>query len=342
MSYRSRLADGPAERQLLDQYGIRGRLPSVHLADGLPTPITTVETEHGPILVKRDDLTSSLYGGNKVRKLEFVLAEVVKRQCVPVIAGATGSHQVLASVVFGHLLGVQSAVVLFPQPPNPDDAIVSAVLDALEVPVERAATAYRAPLAVARSLAESRSGASRRCLVYPGSSSPAGTLGYVECGLEIAQEVNSGGCPEPDVVYSAFGTGGTAVGLALGLQLGGLATTVCAVRVGEPIITNRPHLRLIEWRTRRLLATLGVTTESAMGRIVLETAYRGKGYGHPLPRAQSATELAGSAGLPVDQTYTAKALAAALDHRRRDPGATIMFLETLSGRAPIAAFRDVD
>lgn len=335
-SHRARLEAETGEQRLLETHGVAGRLPRLHLADGLPTPVTTISSDHGPILVKRDDLTSTLYGGNKVRKLEFVLSEVKRRRCVPVIVGATASHQVLASVLYGRLVGVECAVVLFPQPPNPEEAVLSMVLEAFDVPVVRSATPNRSPLAVARALAARGAGGRRRCLVYPGSSSPRGTLGYVECGLEIADSVQRGQCPEPDIVYTAFGTGGTAVGLALGLQLGGLATSVCAVRVGEPIITNRAHLRLIEWRARRLLTSLGIPVRSAMHRISLETSYRGEGYGHPLPHARAATALAASAELPVDQTYTAKALAAALDHRRRDPRAEIMFLETLSAPLRVA------
>lgn len=329
--YRRRLAAAPQERILLDDFGIGDKIPHVPLADGLPTPITSLDTGSGELWVKRDDLTSSLYGGNKVRKLEFVLADVARRGRVPIIVGATASHQVLASVLFGRLMGIECEVVVFPQPPTPEEAVLTAVLDALDVSVHRASTPYRSPQAVARTLAAWRTD-NRVRLVYPGSSSAAGALGYVNCGLEIAHAVNAGACPEPDVLYTAFGTGGTTVGLALGLELGGLASRVCAVRVGEPIVSNMVHLRVMEWRTRRLLGSLGVKTASAVDRISLETSYLGSGYGHPIPEAQQAVDLARGAGLPIDQTYTAKALAAALDHQRRLPAASVMFVETLAGQ----------
>lgn len=334
--YQQRLGADPATRLLLDRHNLRDKITHAQLADGLPTPITTLETDSGMVWVKRDDLTSSLYGGNKVRKLEYVLADVARRGCVPVIVGATASHQVLASVVFSRLLGIRCEVVLFPQPPTPQDAIVKSVLDAFDIRVHRASTPYRSPWATARALAGWRR-RRRLCLVYPGSSSPAGTLGYVECGLEIADAVRSGICPEPDVVYTAFGTGGTSVGLAMGLKLGGLSSKVCAVRVGEPIVSNLPHLRIIEWRARRLLGSLGVDTSSAIGRISLETAFRGKGYGHSTAEAEAAAELAVGAGLPIDLTYTAKALAATLDQHGQGPSRNIMFLETLAAENPVPA-----
>ena len=62
--------------------------------------------------------------------------------------------------------------------------------------------------------------------------------------------------------------------------------------------------------------------------------YLGDGYGHPLPHASFAVEVAVASALPVDQTYTAKALAAAIDHQRRNPTASVLFLETLSAVKP--------
>ena len=72
-----------------------------------------------------------------------------------------------------------------------------------------------------------------------------------------------------------------------------------------------------------------------MHRVTLETSYLGGGYGHELERAAPAVELARRSGIPVDQTYTAKALAAALDRQRRAPEEPVMFLETLSGAYPV-------
>ncbi|MGD9702250.1 MAG: 1-aminocyclopropane-1-carboxylate deaminase/D-cysteine desulfhydrase [Acidimicrobiia bacterium] len=334
--YRATLSGSAVGRPLLTDYGVAGRIPHRVLADGLPTPVTGMDTGAGTLWVKRDDLTSSLYGGNKVRKLEYVLAHAATRGCTPVVVGATGSHHILASVLFCRLLEMSCEVVLFPQPPTPEAAVVQAVLDAYDVRVHRASTPNRSPWATARTLADGWRRGDRLCLVYPGSSSPAGTLGYVDCGLEIARAVQSGICPEPAAVYVAFGTGGTAVGLSIGLALGGLSSEVRAVQVGEPIMTNRPHLAITEWRTRRLLRSLGVDAPRSMHRISLVTAYLGEGYGHPLPGAAPAVELAHRAGLPVDQTYTAKALAAAVDHQRRAPSEHIMFLETLAATDPVS------
>ena len=333
-AYRETLVSTPLKRSLFSRYPWQHRIAHVHLADAIPTPITRLETADGSLWVKRDDLTSTFYGGNKVRKLEYVLAEVAERNCTPVVVGANASHQVLATSMFSQLLGIGCEVVLFPQPPTPGDTVVSEVLDGLGVPVYRASNRYALPLATARALITQGGRNERKCLIYPGGSSPHGNLGYVDCGLEIADAVLAGDCPEPDVVYTAFGTGGTAVGLAIGLTLGGLKSRVCAVRVADPVVSNRWHLKNEEWRTRRLLDSLDVRTQPSIGRISLVTDYLGDGYGHPLARADSAVDLARRSGLCVDQTYTAKALAAALDHQRRETSDVVMFLNTLSAVQP--------
>lgn len=333
--YKETLDSTPARRAIFNRYPIQDRIPHVPLADVLPTPVTRLETGSGNLWVKRDDLSSTLYGGNKVRKLEFVLAAARERNCTQVVVGATGSHQVLATAIYTRLLGIRCMAVLFPQPSAPEEELVSAVLDALEVPVHRAPSANRSPLTTAGVLLSRRHGVDRKCLVYPGGSSPAGVLGYVNCGLEIAGAVEAGECPEPDAVYTAFGTGGTAVGLAIGLVIGGLKSRVHAVRVAEPIVSNRTHLRTLEWRTRRLLRGLDIRYPDAFSRIRLVADYLGDGYGHPLPQAGFATDLAVRADLPIDQTYTAKALAAAIDHQRRNRSESVMFLDTLSAVDPV-------
>ena len=158
--------------------------------------------------VKQVDLASSLYGGNKVRKLEYVLADAHDRDYSPLVVGGTASHHVLAAVVFARLLGIDCEVVLFPQPPTREQRVVRAVLDAFDVPIHRASTANGSPWAVVTALVSGLARRRRVRLIYPGRSSPAGTLGYVDCGLEIARAVRAGECPEPAVVYTAYGTGG--------------------------------------------------------------------------------------------------------------------------------------
>ena len=191
-------------------------VPFVELADGLPTPVEQLDDR---LWVQRDDLTSSEYGGNKVRKLEFVLP-IAQRRGGPVLtAGGTGSHHVVAAAVHGRRLGLDVEAVQYPQPDTDD---VEHTRTTLAAPRrhrdDRRALALRdagrARGAVSPSLASKRP-----YLLWPGASTPLGTLGHVSAGLELAAAMDD----EPDDVVVALGSGGTAVGLALGLRLGGMA-----------------------------------------------------------------------------------------------------------------------
>jgi len=99
-------------------------LPRVALAE-LPTPLTDVSALGtrlgiGSLAIKRDDLTSPIYGGNKVRKLEFLLADALARGCDAVATfGAVGSNHALATAVFAGRLGLGCHVILVPQPATP-------------------------------------------------------------------------------------------------------------------------------------------------------------------------------------------------------------------------------
>jgi D-cysteine desulfhydrase len=164
-------------------------------------------------------------------------------------------------------------------------------------------------------------------LVTPGGSTPLGVLGYVGAGLELIEAFAGAGWDEPDDVVVALGSGGSAIGLSLGLALGGWRrATVVAVRVADAIVTNRAVLSGIEAGVRSLLAVGGALPPPARWRI--DASWFGPGYGHPTPEGRAAAERASDLGLASDPTYTAKALAAAF--ARRDAGRRVVFLQTLA------------
>lgn len=173
--------------------------------------------------------------------------------------------------------------------------------------------------------------------IYPGGSTPAGILGYVDCGLEIAAAVDAGDCPPPRAVYVALGSGGTAVGLALGLAMGGVETKVRAVRVTDALVNNRTVLAVMEAGTRALLALAGARVGSALETVEIVDGYMGAGYGVQTPESVAALQSAQRLGLPAEQTYTSKALTAALDAAREHPSdAPVLFVDTASGQEPLS------
>jgi len=129
-------------------------------------------------------------------------------------------------------------------------------------------------------------------------------------------------------VVVALGSGGTSVGLAVGLALGGWRrATVVAVRVADVIVTNRIVLSGMEAGVRSLLAVGGVVPPRT--RWTIDTAWFGPGYGHETEAGTAAAERAAALGIASEPTYTAKALAAAF--ARVDAGRKVAFLQTYAG-----------
>ena len=297
-------------------------VPFVPLADGLPTPVDRVSDR---FWVQRDDLTDSRYGGNKVRKLEHLLAIAARRGGPVLTAGATGSHHVVATAVHAARLGLAVEAVRFPQPATDHAEEMAARSAALGVRSTQAPSSTVMPFVLARRWAVlAPTGAT---LITPGGSTPIGVLGYVGAGLELADRFAAEGWDEPDDVVVALGSGGSSVGLALGLALAGWRhATVVAVRVADRIVTNRPVLRGIEVGVRSVLALGGGLPPAA--RWTIDGGWFGPGYGHPTPAGTGAAERAAALGIRSEPTYTAKALAAAFE--RLDAGRRVVFLQTLS------------
>lgn len=324
--------------------GLSGRLPWAGLSEGAPTPIERLSRLGArlglfSLFVKRDDKTSALYGGNKVRKLEWILGLARARRARRLVTlGAWGSHHALATAIFARQLGLEATLVLSPQPATPHvrEQILADLGAGARVLACR--KAIGAPFALLRAMLSRP----RPFFVAPGGSDARGTLGYVECALEIAEDVRAGRAPAPDFVYAAAGTGGTAAGLALGLALAAREVPalekarVVAVRVvPKPIVTRSRIVRLAR-AAARLLARSGAEIDAfaPVAKIALLEGHLGKGYGFPTDEAREMADAAREEeGLFLETTYTAKAMAglrafASAGERRR---AVHLYVHTLNG-----------
>jgi D-cysteine desulfhydrase len=276
------------------------------------------------------------WGGNKVRKLEWILADADRRGARTIVTfGAVGTNHGLATAVYGRAYGLQVDLVLVDQPMNDR---VAARLERLK----RAAASTHVTRTRARTLAalpwilgRHAIADGRRPYVLPvGGSSPVGALGYVECALEIAAQVESGELPAPSHIVMALGSGGTTAGLVLGLRLAGLTTRVTAVLVNDKMRLDPPAMAKLAGRTARLLESRGADVGDATpgpDDLTVETGYLGAGYGYPTDEANRALELAREiAGLELEPVYTAKALAGliALNARGWFGEGPVLFLNT--------------
>ncbi len=302
-----------------------------------PTPVEPLPTLSRPgaaLWVKRDDLTAPIYGGNKVRKLEYVLGDARARGRTELLtAGAAGSHHVLATALYGAQEGFRVRAVLIAQP-RTDGALDNLRAGLARGLVARPSAEALVPLALARSY---RRGS---FYVQVGGSSVLGAMGYVDAARELAAQVRAGQMPTPDLVVVTLGSGGTAAGLAAGFALEGLPTRVLGVSVVGPARAFAWHARWLAQACAARARGEGERADRAWRRDVsarLATTDRwlGAGYGHPTPEGARAQAAAHGAGLALDPTYTAKAFAAALDAVEGGGARVVLFWHTLSS-APMA------
>jgi D-cysteine desulfhydrase len=320
------------------------RLPWVSL--GLretPLQAVTLQTPSGPrqILVKRDDLSGEPYGGNKLRKLEFILAHAEQRGARRLItAGAAGSHHAFATAVYGRMRGFEVELVLFPQ--TLTDHVHEMLL------MDHGAGAHlrfvrrmeMVPFGVA--VARARSWREKPYVVAPGGSDAVGTLGYVSAGLELGEQLAASTLPRPGAVHLAAGTLGTAAGLALGLALAEVSLPVKATRITARIVANQRALRLLIASAAERLRDCGVDVpdeDAIASRVELRHGHIGAGYGRETDAGREATRIFADAGLRLDPTYTAKAAADLLSTLSEEPP---LFLHTLSAAEPLELARAAD
>ncbi len=293
-----------------------------------PTPVERVEGLSAPgseLWIKRDDRTGEVYGGNKVRKLEWLLHDARERGARRVVTvGAAGSHHVLATTYYGKKVGLEVEAVLVPQPVTPH------VIDVLRADLALGLHAFpvsswsAAPLALARRVARGAR------LITVGGSSVVGSMGYVSAARELAAQVRGGELPEPEVCVVALGSGGTAGGLAAGFEAEGLSTRVVGVCVSTPPwVLRLMALGLARACARR--AGVRATFATMRRRLTMDARFLGAGYGHATAAGDEATRLAREhAGIALDPTYTAKAFAGALWQVRARRAEHVLYWHTLS------------
>lgn len=323
--------------------GLAARTPWLPLAQ-LPTPVEPVLIEHEgrtlPVLVKRDDLSAQPYGGNKVRKLEFLLGEVVAKRAGRVItAGAFGSHHALATTIYARQQGLAVTCVLFPQHLTPHVRDILGMIAAHGAELRFTRRLEGVPFALQRARWAHR--AERPCIIPPGGSSLTGTLGYINAALELDAQIRAGACPEPTVIHVAAGTLGTAAGIALGLALAGRRIPVQATRITSSLVANPRTLRRLVGGAATRLAAAGAKPPAAaavLAMVELRDDQIGAGYGRETAAGRAAAEAFARAGLVLDPTYTAKAAAALLAERGERP----LFWHTLSAAEPLDSARQLD
>ena len=292
--------------------------------------LARLEAALGPgsptILAKRDDLLGFGLGGNKVRKIQLIAAEVAKTGADTVITcGTVQSNHARVTAATGAALGWKVILVLSGEPPAvPSGNFAHDLLFGAEVRFVADRSERNAAMEMAA--AEVRTAGGRPFVIPMGASTPVGAMGMARAISELSADG-----VRPDVVIHASSSGGTQAGLVAGCALFGLAARVVGISVDDPAET-------IAERVRGLIAgmagTLGGRPDTLAGRwpVDVDESQIGEGYAVPTAASTEArVQIARTEGFVLDNTYTAKAMAGLIARVRGGElgrGQTVLFWHT--------------
>jgi D-cysteine desulfhydrase len=278
-----------------------------------PTPLhpaPRLSRELGvPILLKRDDLTGPGLGGNKVRGLEYILADLREQGCDCLVTGAgPQSNWTLLAALACLRCGVEPHVVCYGEgAPGEGNMRLHRWLGTdLRFTGDPDRTSVDAAMGAV--VAELRARGRRPYLVPRGGATPLGALGYVRASAELAAQLTALG-ERPAGLWLATGSGGTQAGLVAGTALAGASYRVRGVAVSRPADETRDRVRSLAARAAALAGRDQVRARIAAPDVL--DGWIGPGYGVPSPEGQEAARLvATTEGVFLDGTFGAKAMAA--------------------------------
>jgi D-cysteine desulfhydrase family pyridoxal phosphate-dependent enzyme len=319
--------------------------PKIPLAT-LPTPLSVAarlrealggRTRCPRLLIKRDDLTGLALGGNKARKLEFLVADAMAKDATVIITtGAVQSNHARMTAAAACAAGLRTELILTGDDVTPPfqgnlllDWLFGATLHFLPPPADPTlATNPEETAKVIEVEADLRARGERPYVIPIGGSSAVGVLGYLSASAEIAEQLREQHETAARLYY-ASGSRGTQAGLTLGAKRSGASYEVYGVAVsgGEPWKRERA-LRI----AKEAAALAGIATRLSEAELSTDQTCIGAGYGIPTPECLEAIHLvAKHEGILLDPVYTAKAMACLIGHVRSgdlDPASTLIFLHT--------------
>ncbi len=324
------------------------RFPRVSLAH-LPTALERLPNLStalgGPqIWVKRDDCTGLATGGNKTRKLEFVMAEALEQGADTIITvGAVQSNHVRQTAAAACKLGLSCEVLLEHRVPDPSDNYANSgniLLDRIfGAKLREYAGGTDFDTAMQEVAEEVRSNGGRPYIVPGGASDKIGALGYVNCALELLTQANDQGLVI-DHLVTATGSAGTQGGLIVGLQATSSNIPLLGIGVNAPQDVQEQKVFDLAVETAEYVGAPGVVKRED---VAANCDYVGDGYGIPTDSMNEAILLlARTEGLLFDPVYSGKALAGMLDlvrHGEFSDAQNIVFLHT-GGSVALFAYAD--
>ena len=328
-------------------------IPWLALGD-FPSGIEKLENmgnAHGftDLYIKRDDRCSQLYGGNKVRKLEYMLADArEKGRKTLVTLGGVGSNQVIATGLYGREHGFRTVGIMLHHP-NSEQVRKNLLLDYYYgVDLVHAKDTVSEVIAFISEYLK----AEKPYFVTAGGSSEIGNMGFVNAAFELKKQVDEGVVPEPDYIIVACGSIGTTAGLSLGCRLTGLKTRAVGIRIAMPWLVTK-------WRMARMIRDINVfmrkydpkvpLVEVNKDELFLLGDYLGEDYAvFTETCCDAVNEMRELEGIPIDHTYTGKALGGGLNwlKKQEEQDKVVLFWNTfnsvdLSDKSVTVDYRDL-
>ncbi|MDF1540644.1 MAG: pyridoxal-phosphate dependent enzyme, partial [Candidatus Thorarchaeota archaeon] len=260
--------------------------------------------------MKRDDLTSETYGGNKIRKLEFIIAEALKMNKKWILTfGGIGSNHALATAIYGRTQGIKTLVCMIDQP------VTQAVREKLLL-----CSHFGAKLSYAKNIFGAFFKglwhlATKRGVyfLWMGGSNTTGILGHVNAAFELTRQIEEGQIPSPKRIFIPVGTMGTYAGLKVGLTLAGIDADLVGVKVTDLSMANEKELTKMINKTFKFLHDKSENIphiQMQQEDIHMVHDFVGEGYGYETPEGADALSLLEKEeSVIIDPTYTAKAFA---------------------------------
>jgi L-cysteate sulfo-lyase len=325
------------------------RFPRIFLAH-LPTPLERLDRLSrelgGPeIWIKRDDCTGLSTGGNKTRKLEFLMAEAQAMGADLVMTqGATQSNHARQTAAFAAKLGMACHLLLEDRTGSNDpnyNGNGNVLLDHLHGATTEKRAGGTDMQAEMEKVAEGFRAEGRAVYLIPGGgSNPTGALGYVNCAFELVGQANDRGLVI-DHLVTATGSAGTQAGLITGLRAINAGIPLLGFGVRAPKDRQEANVFALAERTAEKLGCPGVVRRED---VVADCNYVGPGYGIPQADTLEAVRMfAELEGILLDPVYSGKGAAGLIDYCRKGrftKGERIVFLHT-GGSAALFGYDSV-
>lgn len=259
----------------------------------------------GELWIKREDRSSPVYGGNKVRGLEFLFRDIGPGD-VALTLGGWGSTHCLAVARHARTLGAQTVVAQFPQGASETARVTARATAGAAAACFRSRSWLGFPRVWLQAWIQAgRLG--RRRYIPGGGAVAAAVLGQALGALELGTQLET----EPEVIVTPLGSGGTAAGLLLGCTWLGWRTRVVGVQVAPRVVANAARVRALVREARGLLASRNLLHPRLPDSWALRVVGgMGRRYGEPTPAGETARAWSAECGLTLDSTYGGKALAA--------------------------------